>query len=391
MATPHFFQRLAPESLPSVLLLSILGVIGLSGLMLLPIFVGVFVDYQGLSEMEAGWVGGINLAGIAIMTLIFSFKAKHWSLYKTTLIGLSCMVVFDALSIFSDSLFGLMALRFLSGLGGGAIQAAVAAALARLPNPERGFGIYIGCQFVLPGVAFYLLPSFIADHQLSGLMLLLIFFEIVFLYLCRPIKNYDLAVIGTKDSISEISLIITRPALLSILALCFYGIANAGFYAYVERLGLGEGLDNQQVGDVLGLVNLVSIGGALLVYYMGDRFGHLRPLALGVGVQIMAMLVLLLDVSWAYTLGVLLWSMAWAYSWPFFLSMQTTLDDTGTVVAAGQFSNLVGGALGPVLLGLSLRDGDYSFLILTAALAFVMSFIPMLWVAQKHKSTISSL
>lgn len=380
----QFLSRLSIDSLVGLCLLGILGVVGLSGLMLLPVLVGGYVDYLGLSEAEAGWVSGINLAGIAVMTLVFSLNALRWSLYRVVIGGLIVMIAFDLLSIFSISLLDLMAYRFGSGLGGGAIQAAVAAAIARTTNSERGFGIYIGLQFILPAIAFYLLPVFLLEHGIAGLMSVLITLEIVFLYFALIVKNYQLEKIPQTSAAikSEWRLIRSKPALLSILALCFYGIANAGFYAYVERFGLSSGFSAQEVGSILSVVNIVSVLGAILVFYMGPRFGYLRPLTVGIGLQVLSMQILLLPNSWSYIAGVFLWSIAWAFSWPYFLSMQANFDRSGTVVAAGQFSNLVGNSLGPVMFSFSLTAGNYHPLIVVTAVFFVVSLLPMFSVAK---------
>ena len=150
--------------------------------------------------------------------------------------------------------------------------------------------------------------------------------------------------------------------------LFIYGTANAAIYAYSERLGLASALSAEATGSVLSVANLLAVLGALLVVVLGDRFGHLRPLCLGIGVQVMALLLLLvLPGASSYWMGMVVWSIAWAFSWPYFLSMQADLDSSGTIVVAGQFTNLLGNTAGPAFAAALLLGGDYSRVITLAA------------------------
>jgi hypothetical protein len=66
----------------------------------------------------------------------------------------------------------------------------------------------------------------------------------------------------------------------------------------------------------------------------------------------------------------------------YFLSIQADLDHTGTVVVAGQFSNLVGNSLGPAMAAFLVGGGDYVLAIWMACGLFVLSLLPMLEIAR---------
>ena len=168
------YNKLDPAGNVSLCIISAIATVALYALMLLPLMVGTYVDHLGFPEDTAGWIVSINLAGVTLMTLICSFKIRHWPLEKIAAIGLIGLVVFDVLSIFFNELYTFSALRFLSGMAGGAVQAAVAAAIARLDHSDKGYGIYIGFQFLLPALAFYTLPGILPHIGFSGLMQLLV-------------------------------------------------------------------------------------------------------------------------------------------------------------------------------------------------------------------------
>lgn len=54
--------------------------------------------------LGAGRVSSAALAGTAHMTLIVALKSKHWSLAKVSGLGMSAVVVFDALALWFHSI-----------------------------------------------------------------------------------------------------------------------------------------------------------------------------------------------------------------------------------------------------------------------------------------------
>ncbi len=75
------------------------------------------------------------------------------------------------------------------------------------------------------------------------------------------------------------------------------------------------------------MVTAVSVLGALLVIWLKNKWGHIRPLAAGIICQIIAMLIMIFDqTTFGYTIGIGLYSVAWAFTWPYFLSIQAALD-----------------------------------------------------------------
>ncbi len=376
-------EKLNPDGALSLCLISFIGTVGLSALMILPILVGSYVDYLGFAEDTAGWISAANLAGIAVMTLVVSLKTKHWPLAKIAGYGLAAMILFDILTLFFHSLPSFTALRFASGMGGGAAQAAVAAAIARLMHSDKGFGIYIAFQFLLPAIGLFAFPALLPDIGFNGMIEILIVLEVISLLMVPVLMNYPLPK-RRKDAevdsdVFEVGLILQKPALLSIIGLCIYGAANAAIWAYADRMGINSGLSNEGTGSVLSIVTTIAVLGALLVVWLQDKLGHIRPLSAGIACQIVAMLILIYFASpVGYALGIGLYNIAWAFTWPYFLSIQADLDHTGTVVVAGQFSNLVGNSMGPAMAAFFVGGGEYVPAIWMACALFVASLLPML-------------
>lgn len=351
--------------------------------MILPIFVSAYVDYLGFGEDTAGWISAANLAGIAVITLIVSLKAKHWPLEKVAGYGLTAMILFDVLTLYFHSLPVFMALRFLSGMGGGAATAAVLAAIARLAHSDRGYGIYVVISFMLPAIAFYVFPATLPDIGFGGMLQVLIATEFFCLLMVPILANYRLPKRSKnrkgESEVFEVGLILQRPALLSIIGLCLYGAANAAIWAYADRIGLNTGLSSEGTGNVLALITALSVLGAFLVVWLQDKLGHIRPLTAGICLQVTAMLILIgFPSPIGFGIGIGLFSVAWAFTWPYFLCIQADIDATGTVVVAGQFSNIAGNSMGPAMAAFLVGGGQYVNVIWMTCGLFIASLLPMI-------------
>jgi predicted MFS family arabinose efflux permease len=293
------------------------------------------------------------------------------------------MILFDVLTLFFHSLATFTTIRFFSGLGGGAAQAAAAAAIARLAHSDKGYGIYVGFQFVLPAIALFGFPALLPDIGFNGMIQILIALEVICLALVPIFTNYKLPAHSrnaeAESEVLEIGLIQQKPALLSIIAFCVYGAANAGIWAYAERIGINAGLGNKGTDNVLAVVNALAFFGAFLVIWLQDRWGHVRPLSVGIACQLAAMLLLIgFSSPIGFSLSMGLFTIAWAFAWPYFLSIQADIDHTGTVVVAGQFSNLVGNSMGPAMAAFLIGGGVYVSAIWLACGLLVASLLLIL-------------
>ncbi|WP_339670011.1 MFS transporter [Dasania marina] len=386
-----FIQRLNPNGSLSLLLIGLIGTIGLYSLMILPILVGAYIDYLGFDEDTAGWVSAINLAGVAIITLIVSLKTKRWPLHKVASIGLALMLVFDVLSLFFHDLTIFAALRFCSGMAGGAAMAAAGAAIARLKHSEKGYGIYIGCQFLFPAIAMYFLAQSLPSIEFNGMMQIIIGLELLALIATPIFINYPLPAVNSELDTLETKLIFQRPALLSLLGLCVYGAATAAIWAYADRIGIDASLSVKASGNIIAIITGISVLGAILVIYLKDRFGYIKPLSAGLILQIIGLLILMnIHTPIGYTIGIGTFSIAWAFCWPYFLSIQADLDQTGTVVVAGQFTNLLGNATGPAIAAFLVGGGLYSPAIWMACGLTALSLLIMLLIPSAKQTSFAS-
>lgn len=376
------------HSLASIVIISILGTVGLAQLMILPIMSGAFVDYRGLSDQAVGWIASANFAGIALVSIVVSLKIHHWRLVPIALIGIGVLMLADMLTLFVTDLSAILGLRFLAGIGGGAVSAAVMSAIARTAVPERGYAIFVVLQFGLAAVGLYLLPLVLRWQGIEGLLLVLLALEAATLVLALKLSLFE----GEQEQVQlETEVLLGKPAMLSLLAICLFEAGNSSIWTYVERIGSATGIGAEQVGTILSLASVLSIPCAFAVVFIGIRWGRLLPLTVGIGAAAAAMIGLgQSDGTLTFAASVLLFNAAWAFTLPYFQGLQADIDHSGSVVVAGQFATMLGASLGPLMASPLVGQGSYLPAIGLAFGFYVASWLviyPVVVLLRRHFSS----
>ncbi|MBD9527300.1 MULTISPECIES: MFS transporter [Paracoccus] len=364
------------------------GSIALSPLMLLPVLVYAYDEHLGFGPDMAGRISSAALIGLALATVLVSLRTKHWSMTRVSVVGMIIMLVFTALTLVMHDAKTFFVLTLLAGFGGGLTQAAVAAALSRTKNAERAFAIFTCFQFVYPGLGAYFFPRILDSSDMgfnlmqSGQLVLiaaaLVLAPVMGAFRLRSDLR-DADDVGANKDQMEWALLLRGPAILSIIGIMIYGASNGAIWAYSEGIGRLSGLDVLAIGDIIAYANIVAGLAALGVAWLGNRLGHFIPLIGGILGQLLSMYVYMAFPTEAgYIAGTLIFCVSWAIVFPYFLSIQSDLDHSGTVVAFGQFTNLVGTAFGPALAAAYVgQEGDFAAAIWISEVMTVMALVPM--------------
>lgn len=385
-------QQLDPDSWAAQILVGFAGSIALSPLMLLPVMVYTYDTVLQYGPDMAGWISSGSLIGLAMATVVVSARTKHWCMARVSVSGLVMMLIFTGFSLVFHHPSILFFLTLLAGFGGGLTQAAVAAVLARTHHTTRAFAIFTFFQFIYPGLGTYFFLRLVEGPGLGFIkgfntvqsgQLVLIFLALV----ATPVVGafrlrtdlQDRETDNTADKM-EISLILRSPALLSIIGIMIYGTSNGALWGYSEGIGRRSGLDVYTISDIIAYTNIIAGGAALLITWLGNRLGHYIPLMLSILGQLVSICIYF---AWptqsGYIMGTLVFVVSWATAWPYFLSLQSELDHSGTVVAFGQFTNLVGTSFGPSLAALCIgaKGGFIGALHVSAAMT-ILTLLPVM-------------
>jgi MFS family permease len=345
---------------------SVLGSIALLPLLVLPTMIGALVDYTGFTEAEAGWVAAVGFAGSALGAIVAGLRIRHFDPRMLGVVGLVLLAVFDAASVFASQLpaWLFVTFRFVSGVGGAIAFAAVMASIATMSNPERGYGIFMVFQFGISAVGLYGLPFLLPVIGVSGMFLILSAAAVLSLLLRNAVIHRKAV---SAETAVEIHTLLKPAALLAMFGIGLYETANLGYYTYSERIGVNFGLTDYRIGEILGLATFLGVPSALIVVWLGDRFGQLKPLSAALLVSVVGLLVLLYPLGPAsYAVSMYLMGIAWAFGLPYFQAVEARIDPGGSVVVVGGFFTSCGAVLGPAIAATLVRPGFYDNVLLFA-------------------------
>ena len=351
---------------------SVLGSVAILPILILPSLVGALVDYSAFTEAEAGWVVAVGFAGSALGAITAGLRIQHLDPRNLAVLGLLTLAIFDAASMLVNQLptWLFLTLRFISGIGGAVAYAAVMASIAATSNPERGYGIFMVFQFGISAIGLYGLPQVLADIGTVGTFLMMASAAASSLLLKNSVIHRPAVV---EDAAIEIHMLIKPAAILAMLGIGFYETANFMHYTYADRIGVSLALPDYRIGEILGTASLLGIPAALIVVWIGDRFGQLRPLLFAVSLSIAAIASLLFPTGTStYVASMAALGFAWSFGLPFFYAVEARLDPGGSVVVVGGFFTALGSVAGPALAATLVTPGGYGNVLVTAMGLYVL-------------------
>ncbi len=349
---------------------SLAGLISYQSLTVLPIILGALVDYRGFTLANVGYVGSVEILGmalsVAISTALINRVPRNRLAFGAAL-ALGLTQISSAFTL-DPSLY--FAERFVAGLSAGGLAAVLASTIALARVPERLTAFIYLIDALLASVLYLALPAVIARFELAGAYALLggvtIMISPVFLLLPARGPVANLASTGfRKDALRVIAFAIILSA------------AAAAHWTFTERMALQVGLTVTQVGQVFAGSLLVGIVGASLAAWVGDRFGSTRPIVLAwTMVLVLGFAVPYLPTPLTFILGFCLLRFFMNINDPFVVGVVARLDVEGRLTTIFAASGLFGAAIGPFLASTIAGDGDFTRLswafLLMGASAFIL-------------------
>jgi predicted MFS family arabinose efflux permease len=336
-----------------------IGAVGLLPVLIVPAVVGAMVDELGMAEGTAGSAVALNFLGSAVACIAVALRVYHLDLRRVAAVGFVLAALSDGMSSVTGHSPGLFLMfRFLAGLGIGTAYAAITAGIARLDDPDRGFGLLMMFQFALQAIGLYTLPHLLPLAGITGMFQLIAGLDLLGAALSRhlPARGVEPA----EPQPIELRVLLAKASLLSLVGFALYEAANMAQFTFSERLGVSLALAPEQIGLVLGVSSALGIPGALAIVWLGPRFGHIAPLLCGITCSVAAVVALMFAAGiWSYGIALCVWNFAWAFTLPFILVIQAELDPKGSVVTAGSFAAAVGMVVGPTAAALMVGRAGY--------------------------------
>ncbi len=327
-----------------------LGVIGALGTFsFLPLVVSQAIAGLGFSSRAAGLLATAEMAAGGAATFLASFVVHRIDRRRIALLGLVLLVAGSAISE-AVGHFAVMALgRVVTGLGEGALIAAVIASMAGTRLPERNFGLWTIANMAAASLLLYaVMPAVIASWGISGV------FDT---YLCLALPGFALLA-WFPDSIPVRTVSAAPPSHLSAgVALCLAAIllshlAHGGIWAYMQRFGAAAGISAALTARALGYAAFAGLLGGVLVTLVGTRWGRVAPNAAALVLSAAsALLVAAGRTSGIFAAAAMCFYLAWVFGLPYLMGIVAALDNQGRAATLGIVMQNIGLAAGPAGAG----------------------------------------
>ena len=347
-----------------------LSIAGIAAFSILPVMIGAIADAQGLGASEAGFIAAADLCGFALASLWAGIWTQGFDGRRVAAAGLLAALIGNVLSLYAPGFGLLLVVRLLSGIGAGLAYSVAMSTLARSARPDRDFGLMVAAQIAYQVVALFTLPRLVIARGSDA----------IFLVLAATVCASSLALFSTSlvtrraDSSTHLA---SRSAAgwLALVAMALFSLNLGALWTYVERIGVGIGLSSPQAGTILAVALALSILGALGASGLGDRWGRRIPLMLALFAQLISLVLLTRTDAISYSIGAVLYSLAWAFAVPYLYSFVASLDESGRLIVLAPAAQAVGAALGPTIAASLLSGAAYAPVSAVAAVALVGSML----------------
>jgi predicted MFS family arabinose efflux permease len=360
-----------------------LSVIGASVFIVQPGFVQGLVESYGFTEQQAGYVASAEIWGIALTTVALALGLHNLSWQRTLKISLGLFIGGNLASLYGDDLGLFSAMRFIAGLGSGGLVGLTFTIVGLTRLPDRNFGFLIMGVLTYGALGLWAMPLAL---ELAGIQGVIVFFAVFgatgwFALPALPDSGEEHLQVEA-DAID----LATSFRIFAILAMFTYFFAQGVIWAYLFLIGLDGGLSGQSVANGLMVSQFLGIAGALLAAMLGNRFGRILPLAIGIlgGAAVLGALFGQFTAV-VYGLTVCVYNFAWNLTHPFLLAAMASFDQHGRVVVYAVAAQMLGLAVGPAFAATLLEDSNYGPVIWAGISLFVISWLLILVPLVKHR------
>jgi predicted MFS family arabinose efflux permease len=375
------FPKVGPAGMAARVFLAFLATAGLFYVNIMPAIVDGLKHALGFSNQQAGAVASANMYGAAFGALVIVFLIRRLNWRFAALMLLLALITIDLASLAVTAPGSLIAIRFLHGFVGGMLVGTSFSVIARTVQPDRTFGVLLFVQFGLGGLGVMYIPGLVPEFGSRILFLALVAFSSVTLLMLPFLPAYAVRPLHVDQHAR--TKIRWPPLVMALLALFLFQSSNMGLYAYIIGLGEFYGLSQDYITTTLGWSAWVGLAGAGLVILIGDRFGYVKTLIVGIGLTVVANWALLYsDVPWVFLAANFLVGITWAYCMSYLLGLASRFDASGQMAALGGFASKMGLASGPAIAALIMGENNYPLIIWAAVaglvLCTIMSIAPSL-------------
>ncbi|MDP2559647.1 MFS transporter [Psychrobium sp. 1_MG-2023] len=381
------FFKLPATSLTTYFCLAFIAMAGLSYINFLPGVVNALAGGIGFNEVEAGEIVASNGYGGLLGSIIAIFLVRKVSWQPAIVACLVGLVFIDITTAWINHYGVMLGWRFLAGVLGGLCVGVAFSVLARMSNPDRAFGALLFVQFTIGSIVISILPGLEALVNAYAA-----FYIMASISLLSVIIMLLLPALTLNDNVTERTMTLSggrAQVVLLLLAITLYQVAASAIWAYVGLIGHNASFSPDDVTLYIAITGLLGLIGAMLPVINGKRYGRLYWVVGGLVMSLVS--ALLLSVSQlsllSYVIAMALLFFSWPAVYSYLLAVTAELDESGRLSTIAAMVSSVGLASGPLLASALLDTGDYSTMLYSCAVFFLVSLLLLLKPVRAQEQT----
>lgn len=327
--------------------------------LIMPLFIGVFIDELSLSSERAGFLASTYFAGYlgVCLTALVWIRRVNWK----TLSALGhVFLIGSILSVaFTSDYPTMLTLFFLAGCGGGILFSLCICILGETSNPDRSFGFKLGTEQVVGATLLFLLPSLvISKWGYSGFCITL---AIVFALL-----SSSTLWLPTRSSASSRNDSFTandmgnKAIWIGLFCLMLFMTGLSGVWAFIERMASDSGIEAVNIGRALSFGVVGGGCGAFMAAIFGNRFGRTLPLL--IALILLSIVLYALNGQFSMTVFVpvcIALSGMWNFSLAYQMAIVASVDKNGGMAVLMSSALALGAVIGPAMAGMMIQGESY--------------------------------
>ena len=331
-----------------------LGIAGSAVFNLAPVYLTDASHRLMLNDQEIGQLMGVEIAGIAIASVLAMVLIRFLRITTIAMTGLLVLVAGNLLTLVMTDFMTFMTARLFVGLFGAGM--AYVSAILFISQHQRkvfGFALFSFSNMVATAMLLWLLPmiSSHSDHQ--GAQLVISALGILAL-LCLPRLPWNL-VLPSKQAINPGN--IPSLSILGLLGLAVYTMNLGAVWTFSESI-LDEVIHDENLSArILSLSIIFQALGSLAAMRLGRVFQAARMLKSVVIIQMFSMFALASADSLLWlVVGLGLWGASWNFGLPFILGSLAKFPSSSNHMALVPGIEALGVATGPLIASMFIDD-----------------------------------
>ncbi len=364
----------------SIVAAIIVSVVGVFGLMTMPMAIGIYVDTLGFTLEQGNTIMIAEVAGGAIASILAIFWVAKINWRKAIFFALTCVIVGNALTVMQTDSGLITLIRFVVGfLGQGTAFAIGISIIGNTSDPDRNFGFVIAAQVAFGVITLIVIRPLVDQfNSIGGMYIPLAALAAVALLFLKFVPEGAASQEQHGDGQGG-SLALPITGLVAMLIWC---CGLGAIWMFVERIAVDGGMESVVALRAIAISSAVAIVGALAAAALAAKgVGRFLPVTIALLGQMAVVWFIQGEMSWVeLVIKASIFQVFWNLTGPFIMGAIAASDARGKVAVLIPAAQTSGFFIGPAIAVQLMSEAGLSAANLTAiaccGIALVI-FIPL--------------